>query len=603
MSMLLGAVASGGSVTPPPPAYATLDPLKKAADVILSNGNLDAESNSTTGGGSVLTVQGKDSGKYYFEVIPVQQYSANIGYLTGLSIGTATTASYPGATSSSFGLASTASGSDLWSGGSPSSNAGDGTSSLSAYHRIAVDVDAGKLWLAASNRSSGAWIGGGDPAAGTSPTFTFTANSVVYPMLCPRRGDTSNASDRNRLRARFDPSSWSAAAPSGFGGWIDEATQTPVRVLYNSPTPDEETALPSGILEQIGIYLDIEWTGEALFNEQEDCGGFFAWSLDDGDHSLVCGAGVSPSWVLTINGLTALTAPCITTNPDPGQRAKLGDLMTVRAWYDNANNTKGIRMSVNGVYAYELTDTITSGVVIPEPTTGWLNSEAGAPGSTDVRQVQFVVNNREPSKVQSFQGAIIGDSTIASYDQASGVSVGSLLRSPQRGRNVAIKSLAIGGATTAEQETNWTAFAEKADLRWVMIQVGLNDIDPAEAAAPAIARIQDLVDAVNATKPAGCQVFIGTMIPCYARMITRYGAGAPADAAYAKWQAMNQAISGGGGTPITGVDGRVTSHTAAMDMGAGYLATEYDSGDGIHPNNAGRQVIAEAWLVELEPFL
>lgn len=593
MSIL--AVVSAGIAAASPVFYTSLDPLKKAANVILSNSNLRAETNSTTGGGSVLTVLGKNTGKYYFEVQPDQLYSVNPGYLTGISIGIGTEGSFPGANANSRGFASTATGSDLWINGSPSNNSAGGASSTAEYHKWAIDVDNGRAWVAASNRSSGAWIGGGDPAAGTSPTFTFTGGSTIYPMLCPRRGDTSNAANRNRLVFKVEPDDWTGTPPSGYGAFTIPDPDPAVLGVFNSSTPTVDTAIPSGTLNLIGPSIDLEWVGEAEWLLQEDSTLFYAWSLNAGSHSLRYTGGESGDWILRIAGNDVLVANTIITAADAGQRAQQGQYMSVRAWWDTVNSSVGIQMGVNGVYAYQ--EVIASAAApITTPTTGWLNSVSGGSPNADIKQVSLIVHSGTSTRIQSFNGCAIGDSTAASYIGDSGVAVSSLLRSAADSRNSLIKSLAIGGATTAQQETNWTNFAEKADLRWIVIQAGLNDIAPAEAAAPAITRIQDLVDEVNALKPAGANVYIATMIPCYARMVTRYGAGTPADTAYAKWQAMNQAIAGLGSTPITGVDGRITAHTAAMDDGVGNLAAIYDSGDGIHPNNAGRQVIADAWL-------
>lgn len=595
MSMFFAAV-TGGSVAPPAPVtYTTWDPAKKAADITLRSGNMQCESGITTGGGSVLSVIGASGGKYYFEVQPDQFYATNPGYLTGISIGTGTTASYPGATSSSFGLASTSTGSDTWSGGSASNNNAGGAANLAHYHKWAIDIDAGKAWCGISNRNSGAWIGGGDPAAGTSPTFTFTPNSTIYPMGCPRRGHASTVTDRNRLVAKFDPASWSGTPPTGFAqGFTADVLDPPVLAVYNSSTPTTDSAIPAPVLALISGYLDIEWTAMVEWALQSSSTAFYAWSLNGGTHSLRYTGGVSGDWILRINGVDVLTANAIDTTAAAGQRAAAGQFITLRAWWDAPNNSSGIYMAVNGVYAYAQLGTAASplsGAI----TTGYLNSLSGGSPNADITQVAFAVMSRQAARVQSFNGCVLGDSVIASYDVASGVPTASLLRAAVDSRNSALASLAIGGATIAQQTTNWNAFTGKADLRWVMIEVGLNDIDPAVATATSIAALQSLVNAVNASKPAGCKVFIATMTPAYARMITRYGAGAPALASLAKWNDMNTAIMNGGGTPITGVDGRINAHTIAMDDGAGNLAAAYDGGDGIHPNNAGRQIIAIAW--------
>lgn len=77
--------------------------------------------------------------------------------------------------------------------------------------RVAVDYDAGKVWLGMVRNftadakktnwiesDSGMWAGGGDPASGTTPTYTFTPNTAYAPafsshrdsmaLLCTKRG-------------------------------------------------------------------------------------------------------------------------------------------------------------------------------------------------------------------------------------------------------------------------------------------------------------------------------------------------------------------------------------------------------------------------------
>jgi lysophospholipase L1-like esterase len=62
---------------------------------------------------------------------------------------------------------------------------------------------------------------------------------------------------------------------------------------------------------------------------------------------------------------------------------------------------------------------------------------------------------------------------------------------------------------------------------------------------------------------------------------------------------INEAVIGGGSNPITGASVTVSSHYAAMTDGSDNLAAAYDTGDGIHPNLAGRQIVADAWEVAL----
>ena len=181
---------------------------------------------------------------------------------------------------------------------------------------------------------------------------------------------------------------------------------------------------------------------------------------------------------------------------------------------------------------------------------------------------------------------VIGDSTIAGY--LGYISVSNCIPT------IFANDLAHPGDSIASQTTKWNSVAAYAGFGAIVLQVGLNDLDPAEAASVAIARLQTLVTDINADKAVGAKVLISQMIPCRARMIIQHGA-INGPIAYQKWLDMNEAIAGNGATPITGVDYRITAHVALLNDGSGNLAPAYDIGDGIHENNAARQIIADAW--------
>lgn len=183
--------------------------------------------------------------------------------------------------------------------------------------------------------------------------------------------------------------------------------------------------------------------------------------------------------------------------------------------------------------------------------------------------------------------AVVGDSTVASY--LGYPALPSYLNIDQR-------LVAVPADTISQQKTRWTARSDKSAYEAVIVQVGLNDLNPAEASSVAIARLQDLVNTINLD--VTCPIYISTMIPCLARLVTIYAGSA--GTAYAKWQAMNEAISGGGATPITGVDYRISGHETSMNDGAGNLLAAYDSGDGIHPNDAGRMINSRSWFNSLQ---
>ncbi len=186
---------------------------------------------------------------------------------------------------------------------------------------------------------------------------------------------------------------------------------------------------------------------------------------------------------------------------------------------------------------------------------------------------------------------VLGDSTIASY--LGGTGVATLINSSRYMNDISFPGDTIDGQRAAWQNQSVT----KGNIGWVVAQIGLNDLSPGESASTAVAKLQSLVNAIK-LRIGNTPVLIGQMIPCRSRLIDIYGA-TNGPIAYQKWIDMNIAIAGAGATPVTGVDGRITSHVALMNDGLGNLKAIYDVGDGIHPNTSGRQVIADAWVQAL----
>lgn len=198
--------------------------------------------------------------------------------------------------------------------------------------------------------------------------------------------------------------------------------------------------------------------------------------------------------------------------------------------------------------------------------------------------------------------AVLGDSTSCFNNSAQGLTTAASTASLVGGMIVGAADISLSGDNIAGQKSKWTALAGKTALQAVIIQIGLNDVRGrigfnTATSAQVIADLQDLVDTVIADKPAGCKVYISQMTPCKLWL----DSATNPSAAYAGWQAVNEAIAGSGATPITGVDGRITSHVAALNDGSGNLLTIYDhNADGVHLSNEGRFIVAQAWRTQLE---
>lgn len=187
----------------------------------------------------------------------------------------------------------------------------------------------------------------------------------------------------------------------------------------------------------------------------------------------------------------------------------------------------------------------------------------------------------------------LGTKAYALGDSTVGIQFGNVVMDFVTSTKTKI-TLAVPGHTIAQQLAVWQATTIVPDeVAWVVVQIGLNDLNPAEAAYPAIGRLQLLINTIR--KGIGDRpLLVSQMVPCRQRMIDMYG-GTNGPIAWQKWLDINAAIAGEGPTPITNVDGRVTAHVPLLDDGSGNLAAPYDTGDHIHTNNAGRAINATAW--------
>jgi hypothetical protein len=199
MSLVLARIAaahrSGAA-----PVYATLNPSDKASTVSLDPTNLIAT--GTTASSGMVRSNAAITGKTYFEAVITNQGGSGSNWGAGIALGTAAlTGSGLLGYSSSDGWA-------YWAPGVGARHAGvtiNGNSGATGdVIGFAVDKVAGKIWIS----HNGVWLSG-DPAAGTSPLWTDlsgTAYAAAAPWTAP-----------SAATMRFNPASFSHAAPAGFG--------------------------------------------------------------------------------------------------------------------------------------------------------------------------------------------------------------------------------------------------------------------------------------------------------------------------------------------------------------------------------------------------
>lgn len=202
--MLRRAMMAGASV---PVGNVQFDPAQKHSAITLSAGNLIATGNAGSGG-HVKSLTAHATGKRYLEIELVAWSAVGSGTVGMIGLVTALT-------SLVTIIGGGAGGTAIWSQMSgnllqtyfegASTTAGTPAASNGATIMMAWDADAGSVWFGVN----GTWISG-DPAAGTSPTYTNSSLTGAHHFgVCPRNTG-------NQLRVKTSPT---YPVPAGFSYW------------------------------------------------------------------------------------------------------------------------------------------------------------------------------------------------------------------------------------------------------------------------------------------------------------------------------------------------------------------------------------------------
>jgi len=189
MGDFLGAIV--GAIVPPDGTSITWNASDKHASITLSGGDLTATGTAVFQ--LLRSATGKSAGQWYFEVTVGTAVTFGT---TGIAKAATSTATWVGGDADSYGIGPV----HTYTNGS--SNSTDQTVLDGSVVGVAVDLDAGYIWWAVD----GAWINGGDPAAGTSPRYTGLSGTY-FPASSP-------GAAAHTINATF-----TYAPPSGFAPW------------------------------------------------------------------------------------------------------------------------------------------------------------------------------------------------------------------------------------------------------------------------------------------------------------------------------------------------------------------------------------------------
>lgn len=191
----------------------TWDPADAAGHFNLTNNNLEiARAISSSAYRSVRTSTSKTTGKHYLEIKCTVAGSTSF-LLVGFCNAAMSAAGFVGGSASSVGSGSGGKQSaGSFTGGTTTALPG-GPASTDDIYQLAVDMDAGKLWIGYNNT----WLGSGDPVAGTNQYANFVAGTVGPLFGALSMFSQSGVDGTWELHAKTANLTYSP--PSGYSAW------------------------------------------------------------------------------------------------------------------------------------------------------------------------------------------------------------------------------------------------------------------------------------------------------------------------------------------------------------------------------------------------
>jgi hypothetical protein len=191
--------------------YPDFSLVDRGANIVISGAHKQLATNVVAGWQSVRGETARASGKYVFEFEFTAQMALNAVAVTDSG---ATLASYLGDLSVGSGITIFGSGTIGTSGAFSSSGYSLGhTPAAGDKLMFAIDFGTGKGWFKLSTDAG--WAGGGDPAAGSNPAFTWTPSFVLFPGAS-LYGTTSPST---AITLNTGQDSFTNSVPSGFSPW------------------------------------------------------------------------------------------------------------------------------------------------------------------------------------------------------------------------------------------------------------------------------------------------------------------------------------------------------------------------------------------------
>lgn len=229
-----------GSYDSPADNYCTLNPLVRQTGT-LRGGNLDL-TNVATAPRVVSGTFQLNKGKWYWEVEAEVITGSFAGIINNVASDAAGRQTFPGVDVNGYSL--------RFSSGNIVFNDATGTGVAHGTPIVANDVvmvafdaDNGKLWFG----KNGAWFGGGDPAAGLSPSFSGIPMTAAGQIWSPAHGNNAAAGVSHY---NFGQRDFKHVMPAGFGK-LRASSLDPVAIIDGSKWFDVVRYIGTGAAQSI----------------------------------------------------------------------------------------------------------------------------------------------------------------------------------------------------------------------------------------------------------------------------------------------------------------------------------------------------------------
>lgn len=268
-----------------------------------------------------------------------------------------------------------------------------------------------------------------------------------------------------------------------------------------------------------------------------------------------------------------------------------GRLISVETWYRYTAGGAGIRARVQGCQiSPDVTYTPTA--ALQAFSEAHFLTRDGIVATVGEVTVESLRRRTNDPRTHWIEFGIVGDSTLAENDVPAGTgpdqpAIGTLIYDQREAASrLGGYSVATPAHTIDQQRAAFLAspLAGNANVRWVGVGIGLNNVIAGHTVSSIIEGIRGLVSTIRDSIP-GVTVFLAQMCPGGA-----YWAPHGVTAGATTWPAVNAAIAAGiaGAIPVT-------AHTPLLaSQQAGFLDSDKDAGDGLHPITAGRVILAAA---------